>query len=151
MSRFTITSRPHASRVGAEQAWSLEINGGAKAEPRPAAHPPGTRVEVRDLFYATPARLKFLKVDRTESEAIRDVVPPLLNDFISLQKDTALVAVLGPIEILRQAQIDASSSFNYTPYVTAAALFLLITVPLTRYTDRVLLRSIQRQNAQGTA
>ena len=74
VSRFTITSRPHADRAGAGSAWSLEINGGAKAEPRPAAHPPGTRVEVRDLFFATPARLKFLKEPRTESGHVADAM-----------------------------------------------------------------------------
>ncbi len=70
VSRFTITSRP----VGADTAWSLEIDGGAKAEPRPAAHPPGTRVEVRELFFATPARLKFLKEPRTESGHVADAM-----------------------------------------------------------------------------
>src|SRR5882724_10759142 len=70
VSRFTITSRP----VGAEEAWSLEIDGGAKGEPKPAAHPPGTRVEVRDLFFATPARLKFLKEPRTESSHVADTL-----------------------------------------------------------------------------
>ncbi len=70
VSRFTITSRP----AGAESAWSLEIDGGAKAVPRPAAHPAGTRVEVRDLFFATPARLKFLKEPRTESGHVADAM-----------------------------------------------------------------------------
>jgi len=70
VSRFTITSRP----AGADAAWSLAIDGGAKDEPRPAAHPPGTRVEVRDLFFATPARLKFLKEPRTESSHVADAM-----------------------------------------------------------------------------
>src|SRR3984893_1157804 len=70
VSRFAITSRP----AGAETAWSLEIDGGAKGEPKPAAHPPGTRVEVRDLFFATPARLKFLKEPRTESGHVADAM-----------------------------------------------------------------------------
>ncbi len=70
VSRFTITSRP----VGADTAWSLEIDGGAKGEPRPAAHPQGTRVEVRELFFATPARLKFLKEPRTESGHVADAM-----------------------------------------------------------------------------
>ncbi|MGQ3300325.1 DNA mismatch repair endonuclease MutL [Reyranella sp.] len=70
VSRFTITSRP----AGADTAWSLEIDGGAKAEPRPAAHPQGTRVEVRELFFATPARLKFLKEPRTESGHVADAM-----------------------------------------------------------------------------
>jgi DNA mismatch repair protein MutL len=70
VSRFTITSRP----AGADSAWALEIDGGAKGEPRPAAHPSGTRVEVRDLFFATPARLKFLKEPRTESGHVADAM-----------------------------------------------------------------------------
>ena len=70
VSRFVITSRP----AGADTAWSLEIDGGAKGEPRPAAHPAGTRVEVRDLFFATPARLKFLKEPRSESGHVADAV-----------------------------------------------------------------------------
>src|ERR1700730_2467511 len=70
VSRFAITSRP----AGAETAWSLEIDGGAKGEPKPAAHPVGTRVEVRDLFFATPARLKFLKEPRTESGHVADAM-----------------------------------------------------------------------------
>src|SRR4029453_1704084 len=70
VSRFTLTSRP----AGAATAWSLEIDGGARSEPRPAAHPPGTRVEVRDLFFATPARLKFLKEPRTESGHVADAL-----------------------------------------------------------------------------
>ncbi len=74
VSRFAITSRPHSNRPGAEEAWRLEIDGGAKGEPKPAAHPPGTRVEVRDLFFATPARLKFLKEPRTESGHVADAM-----------------------------------------------------------------------------
>ncbi|MGD9881885.1 MAG: DNA mismatch repair endonuclease MutL [Reyranella sp.] len=70
VSRMTVTSRP----AGAETAWSLEIDGGARGEPRPAAHPFGTRVEVRDLFFATPARLKFLKEPRTESGHVADAL-----------------------------------------------------------------------------
>lgn len=84
-------------------------------------------------------------------QAIRNVVPPLLNDFISLQKDTALVAVLGPIEILRQAQIDASSTFNYTPYVAAALIFIALTIPMTRFADWVQARMARRQRAGGVA
>ena len=70
VSRFTIASRPR----GADAAWSLEIDGGAKARPKPASLPAGTRVEVRDLFFATPARLKFLKEPRTESSHVADAL-----------------------------------------------------------------------------
>ena len=83
-------------------------------------------------------------------QAVRNVVPPLLNDFISLQKDTALVAVLGPIEILRQAQIDASSSFNYTPYVAAAVIFIALTIPMTRFADWLQARTQKQRRAAAT-
>ncbi len=68
--KLSIASR-HA---GEPHAWSIEVHGGQKSELKPAALSEGTRVEVKDLFYATPARLKFLKQDRTEAEAVRDVV-----------------------------------------------------------------------------
>lgn len=84
-------------------------------------------------------------------QATRNVIPPLLNDFISLQKDTALVAVLGPIEILRRAQIDASFSFNYTPYVAAALIFIALTIPMTRFADWVQARAMRRRRAGAVA
>jgi polar amino acid transport system permease protein len=70
-------------------------------------------------------------------QAVRRVVPPLLNDFISLQKDVALVSTLGVIEAFRVAQIDASFNFNYTPLLAAALLYLCVTVPLARIVDRM--------------
>jgi polar amino acid transport system permease protein len=70
-------------------------------------------------------------------QAVRRVGPPLLNDFISLQKDVALISILGPQEAFRIAQIDASSTFNYTPLIAAALLYLCVTVPLARLVDRV--------------
>jgi DNA mismatch repair protein MutL len=70
VARLSITTR-HA---GEPHAWAIEVDGGAKSGIKPAALGNGTRVEVRDLFYATPARLKFLKLDRTEAEAVREVV-----------------------------------------------------------------------------
>lgn len=73
VSRMTITSRP----ADADGAWMVRVEGGAVNAPVPAAHPPGTRVEIRDLFYATPARLKFLKSDRAETGQILDVVKRL--------------------------------------------------------------------------
>jgi len=82
-------------------------------------------------------------------QAVRNVTPPLLNDFISLQKDTALVAVLGPIEVLRRAQIDTSSNFNYTPYVGAALIFIALTIPMTRFADWMAVRSARKRQAGG--
>jgi polar amino acid transport system permease protein len=70
-------------------------------------------------------------------QAVRRVVPPLLNDFISLQKDVALVSILGPLEAFRVAQIDAASNFEYTPLVAAALLYLCVTIPLARIVDRM--------------
>ncbi|MFD9724775.1 MULTISPECIES: amino acid ABC transporter permease [unclassified Streptomyces] len=82
-------------------------------------------------------------------QAVRNVLPPLLNDFIALQKDTALVAVLGPLEALRQAQIKADYDFNYTPYLGAALLFIAVTIPLTRFADRLQRRAAQRTWAEA--
>ena len=84
-------------------------------------------------------------------QAIRRVVPPLLNDFIGLQKDSALVALIGPIEAFRQAQIDASATFNYTPYLVTALLFVALTVPMARLTDWLIARDRRRQLAAGGA
>ncbi len=78
VSRLTITSRLAKGTSGAgDSAWAIRVEGGAKHAPEPAAHPAGTRVEVRDLFYATPARLKFLKTERTEQNHAIDVVQRL--------------------------------------------------------------------------
>ena len=82
-------------------------------------------------------------------QALRRVVPPLLNDFVSLLKDTGLVSILGVTDAVRAAQINASRTFNYTPYVVAAILFLLITIPMTRYTDRAIRQRTQAQNSEG--
>ena len=81
-------------------------------------------------------------------QAIRRVVPPLMNDMVSLQKDVALVSLIGPIEILRQAGVDKSKFANFTPYVVAAVIFLMMTIPLTRTTDYLLER--ERRRTTGT-
>lgn len=80
-------------------------------------------------------------------QAIRRVVPPLMNDMVSLQKDVALVSLIGPIEILRQAGIDKAKFANFTPYVAAAVVFLSITIPLTRLTDWLLTRERERTSS----
>ncbi|MFZ1992814.1 MAG: amino acid ABC transporter permease [Solirubrobacteraceae bacterium] len=74
-------------------------------------------------------------------QAVRRVTPPLLNDFIALQKDVALVSIVGPQEAFRVAQIFAASQFNYTPLLAAAALYLCVTIPMTRIVDRLQARS----------
>jgi polar amino acid transport system permease protein len=78
-------------------------------------------------------------------QAVRRVGPPLLNDFIALQKDVALISILGPQEAFRVANIYAASQFNYTPLLAAAVLYLAVTIPLARVVDR-----LQRRTALQT-
>jgi polar amino acid transport system permease protein len=78
-------------------------------------------------------------------QAVRRVIPPLLNDFIGLQKDTALVATIGVIEAFRRAQIENAATFDYTPFLATAALFVAITIPLARFTDWLLSRDRRRR------
>jgi polar amino acid transport system permease protein len=78
-------------------------------------------------------------------QAVRTVIPPLLNDLISLQKDTALVSILGVIETTRAAQIYSSTVFNFSGYTVAAILFLILTVPMTRFTDHLIARDRARR------
>lgn len=82
-------------------------------------------------------------------QAVRRVVPALMNDFVSLQKDVALVSIVGPVEALRRATTIQQRTFNFTPYVAAAALFLCVSVPLTRLADYLLAK--QRREMSGTA
>ena len=82
-------------------------------------------------------------------QAVRRVVPALMNDLVSLQKDVALVSIVGPIEVLRQAGIAKAKFYNFTPYIGAAILFLCVSIPLTRMTDHLLAR--ERRRMQGTA
>ena len=70
-------------------------------------------------------------------QAIRRVAPPLLNDFVALQKEVALISIIGPQEAFRIAQIIQGENFNYTPLIAAALLYLAITVPLARVVDRM--------------
>jgi polar amino acid transport system permease protein len=83
-------------------------------------------------------------------QAVRRVIPPLLNDFIGLQKDTALVASIGVVEAFRTSQIDSAQTFNFTPYLATALLFVVITIPLARFTDALIARGRRRREAGGT-
>jgi polar amino acid transport system permease protein len=80
-------------------------------------------------------------------QAVRRVAPPLLNDTVALQKDVGLVSLAGPIDAVRAAQIATAENFNYTPYIVAAVLFVLLALPLIAITDAVTLRAARRQNA----
>ncbi|MCW3001070.1 MAG: polar amino acid transporter, inner rane subunit [Conexibacter sp.] len=81
-------------------------------------------------------------------QAVRRVIPPLLNDFIALQKDVALISILGPAEAFRIAQIDAASNFVYTPLVSVALLYLCVTIPLARLVDHLQARSRRSRGAE---
>jgi polar amino acid transport system permease protein len=81
-------------------------------------------------------------------QAVRRVIPPLLNDFIGLQKDTALVSFVGVVEIFRQSQIRQAGAFNFTPYLATALVFLVVTIPLARAVDWLLGRD-GRDRASG--
>lgn len=70
-------------------------------------------------------------------QAVRRVAPPLLNDFVALQKDVALISILGPLEAFREAQIIEAQTFNFTPLIAAALLYLVVTIPLARVVDRM--------------
>ena len=106
---------------------------------------PSQRAAARSLGLGQLQTMRFVVLP----QAVRRVIPPLLNDFISLQKDTALVATLGVVDALRQAQIYSAQHFNYTPYVAAAALFVALTVPLSRFAD-YLARRAERRRAAGS-
>jgi polar amino acid transport system permease protein len=80
-------------------------------------------------------------------QAVRRVLPPLLNDFVALQKDVGLISVLGAVDAIRAAQIEAARTFNFTPYVVAALLFVLLAIPTGRVADAVAARSARRQGS----
>jgi DNA mismatch repair protein MutL len=107
VSRMHIISRP----PGADSAWEIVVEGGAKGAPTPAAHPPGTRVEVRDLFFATPARLKFLKSARSERDQAVDAVKRLAmacpGIAFTMLGDDGRVLLRLPAAASREARLGA--------------------------------------------
>jgi len=106
---------------------------------------PSQEAAARSLGLSRAQALRFVILP----QAVRRVVPPLLNDFIGLQKDSALVALIGPVEAFRQSQIEVAGSFNYTPYLATALLFVLLTIPLARLTDWLVARDRGRHRAAG--
>jgi polar amino acid transport system permease protein len=116
------------------------------------------RAGIESVHPSQEAAARSLGLTHTQSlrhvvlpQAVRRVIPPLLNDFIGLQKDTALVGTLGVVEAFKQSQIDTAATFNYTPYLAAAVLFVAITIPLARFTDWLILRDRRRRQAAGVA
>jgi polar amino acid transport system permease protein len=94
---------------------------------------PSQRAAARSLGLTNTQTLRYVVLP----QAVRRVLPPLLNDFVSLQKDSGLISILGVIDAIRAAQISTARDFNYTPYIVAGFLFVCLTIPLTRLTDWV--------------
>jgi polar amino acid transport system permease protein len=94
---------------------------------------PSQRAAARSLGLTHSQALRYVVLP----QAVRRVLPPLLNDFVSLQKDSGLISILGVIDAIRAAQISTAADFNYTPYIVAGFLFVCLTIPLTRLTDWV--------------
>jgi polar amino acid transport system permease protein len=112
------------------------------------------RAGIESVHPSQDAAARSLGLTRAQSlrhvvlpQAVRRVIPPLLNDFIGLQKDTALVGALGVVEAFRVTQINQAATFNGTYYLVAATLFVAITIPLARFTDWLVARDRRRQQA----
>jgi polar amino acid transport system permease protein len=107
---------------------------------------PSQVASARSLGLSRGKTLRFVVLP----QAVRRVIPPLLNDFIGLQKDTALVAFLGYVEALRQAAIIQSATFDFTPFVALALIYVVITIPQARFVDWLIARDLRRrQTAAG--
>jgi polar amino acid transport system permease protein len=104
------------------------------------------RMSARSLGLTQGQSLRYVLVP----QAIRNVIPALLNGFVSLQKDVALVLVLGIREAVREADIYAASTFNYTGYIAAAILFLIVSVPVARFTDWYTNRDRRKKQSVST-
>lgn len=105
--------------------------------------PESQRMSARSLGLTQVQSLRYVIVP----QAVRNVIPALLNGFVSLQKDVALVFVLGAREGVREAQIDVAATFNYTPYLAATVLFLIVSVPMARFADWYTERDRRRKQA----
>ena len=106
---------------------------------------PSQRMAARSLGLTYTQALRFVVLP----QAIRRVVPPLLNDFIGLQKDTALITVIGVAEAVAQANFYATDYFNYAGLTVAAVFFIIITIPLARFTDHLIRQRELRERAQA--
>ncbi|HXG26606.1 MAG TPA: amino acid ABC transporter permease [Candidatus Binatia bacterium] len=106
---------------------------------------PSQEAAARSLGLTRAQAMRFVVLP----QAVRRVIPPLLNDFIGLQKDTVLVSFIGVVELFRTAQIKQAAAFNFTPYLAVALVFLVITLPLTRLVDWLVARDRRRSVAGG--
>jgi polar amino acid transport system permease protein len=105
---------------------------------------PSQRMAARSLGLSYWQALRYVVLP----QAIRRVVPPLLNDFIGLQKDTALIGIIGVTEAVTQANIYSSDYLNYAGHTVAAVLFIFLTIPLARFTDHIIKQRERRERAQ---
>ncbi|OUD04573.1 amino acid ABC transporter permease [Streptomyces swartbergensis] len=105
---------------------------------------PSQRAAARSLGLGNRQALRYVVLP----QAVRRQVPPLLNDLVSLQKDTGLVSIGGAVDAVRAADIIVGRSLNYTPYIVAGLVFVALTIPMTRFTDWVTAR-MDRRRAQG--
>ena len=103
------------------------------------------RAAARSLGLSSAQALRFVVLP----QAVRRVIPPTLSGFVALQKETALISVIGPLEATRQAQIYASLNFNFTSYLVAGLIFISVTIPLARFTDYLLARTAERRTIGG--
>ncbi|WP_405016533.1 amino acid ABC transporter permease [Kitasatospora sp. NBC_00070] len=106
---------------------------------------PSQRAAARSLGLSHAQSMRYVVLP----QAVRRVVPPLLNNLVSLQKDTGLVSIGGVIDAVFAAKIVTSRTFNYTPYLVAALVFIVLTVPMTRFTDWITTRMNRRQLQGG--
>ena len=102
---------------------------------------PSQRAAARSLGLSHRQSLRLVVLP----QAVRRVLPPLLNDFVALQKDCGLISVLGAVDAIRAAQIDVARTFNFTPYVVAGLLFVLLAIPTGRVADALAARIDRRQ------
>lgn len=107
--------------------------------------PESQRMSARSLGLTQVQTLRYVLVP----QAIRNVIPALLNGFVSLQKDVSLIFVLGVREGVREAQIFNARTFNYTGYIVAAILFLVVSIPVARFTDWYTERDRRRRQAMS--
>ncbi|MEU3458919.1 amino acid ABC transporter permease [Streptomyces sp. NPDC006733] len=107
---------------------------------------PSQRAAARSLGLSSARTMRHVVLP----QAVRRVVPPLLNDLVSLQKDTGLVSIAGAVDAVYAAQIYAGKTFNYTSYVVAGLIFVALTIPMTRFTDWITARMNRRQSQGGT-
>jgi polar amino acid transport system permease protein len=106
---------------------------------------PSQRMAARSLGLSYMQAMRYVVLP----QAIRRVIPPLLNDFIGLQKDTALITVIGLTEAVAQANFYATDYFNYAGLTVAAVFFIFLTIPLARFTDHIIKEREKRERAQA--